>query len=162
CAETCSARSTCPSPKTRNPCVANLRITPESTSCCGPTLDPFSNRVRSLTLIVENCFLNGALVNPRFGIRRCNGIWPPSNPRFWLLPERDHIPLLPRAAVFPCPEPGPRPMRFVLCVDPGSGRSVLMPAMLLLQNSYQVRNFCDHTSNRRRILSFSNPIQFSH
>src|SRR4029077_17595429 len=87
------------------------------------------------TLIVEKCFLKGALLKPRFGKRRCNGICPPSNPRFWLLPERDHIPLLPRPAVFPRPEPGPRPMRFVLCVEPGFGRSVCMPAIFTAPES---------------------------
>src|SRR6476660_7501521 len=79
-----------------------------------------------------------------------------------MLPDRDHIPLCPRAAVFPCPEPGPRPMRFVLCVDPGSGRSVLIPDIyLLLQNPQQVRNLCDHASNCGCILSFANGIQLS-
>src|SRR5207244_207479 len=120
---------------------------------------PFSNFARSLTLIVECFFLNTAFVKPRFGIRRCRGIWPPSNPRFWLLPERDHIPLFPRPAVLPRPEPGPRPILFVLCVDPGSGLRVLIPDMLLLQDAHQMRHLCDHSASRGRIDDLTNGIQ---
>ena len=41
------------------------------------------------------------LWNPRLGTRRCSGIWPPSNPRFCLNPDRDCAPLWPRPAVLP-------------------------------------------------------------
>jgi hypothetical protein len=51
-------------------------------------------------------------VNPRYGKRRCSGIWPPSKPRIRLEPERDPWPLCPRVDVFPCPEPMPRPTRY--------------------------------------------------
>src|SRR4051795_9136660 len=51
------------------------------------------------------------LVKPRFGSRRCSGIWPPSNPRIKLKPERDPWPLWPRAEVLPMPDPIPRPTR---------------------------------------------------
>src|ERR1700729_4439855 len=54
------------------------------------------------------------LVKPRLGKRRCNGIWPPSNPRIMCDPERERFPLCPRAEVFPMPEPIPRPTRFLL------------------------------------------------
>src|SRR5438105_2048237 len=135
---------------------------PFSRSCSGPTLDPLSNFSRSLTLIVENVFFKTAFVKPRFGMRRCNGICPPSKPRFWLLPERDHMPSCPRPAVFPCPEPGPRPILFTLCVDPGFGLSVLMPDInLLLQNPHQMRNFCDHPSDGRCVFSFTRCIQLA-
>src|SRR5262249_38675411 len=126
---------TAPSPRMRKPFFATLRMMPLSTSSCGPTFDPVSNFDRSLTLTVENFFLKIAFVNPRFGIRRCNGIWPPSKPRFWLLPDRDHMPLLPRAAVFPWPLPGPRPIRFVLCVEPGFGFRVLIPDIITAPGS---------------------------
>src|SRR6266853_1065772 len=56
-------------------------------------------------------------VKPRFGKRRCNGIWPPSNPRISLAPDRDHCPLCPRVEVLPMPEPMPRPTRFFFSVD---------------------------------------------
>src|SRR5271155_2398231 len=54
------------------------------------------------------------LVKPRFGSRRCSGIWPPSNPRIIREPERDRCPLCPRVEVLPMPEPIPRPTRFLL------------------------------------------------
>jgi hypothetical protein len=56
-------------------------------------------------------------VNPRFGTRRCNGIWPPSNPRINRAPDRDHCPLWPRVDVLPMPDPMPRPTRFFFSVD---------------------------------------------
>src|SRR5208337_3419113 len=57
------------------------------------------------------------LVKPRFGTRRCNGIWPPSNPRISRAPDRDHCPLCPRVEVLPMPDPMPRPTRFFFSVD---------------------------------------------
>src|SRR4029077_2029688 len=53
------------------------------------------------------------LVNPRFGMRRCKGIWPPSNPRIMREPLRERWPLCPRVEVLPMPEPMPRPTRFL-------------------------------------------------
>src|SRR6202034_78085 len=53
------------------------------------------------------------LVKPRFGMRRCSGIWPPSKPRIRLDPDRDPCPLCPRPEVFPVPDPMPRPTRFL-------------------------------------------------
>ena len=32
-------------------------------------------------------------LKPRFGRRRCNGIWPPSKPTLWKPPARDFCPL---------------------------------------------------------------------
>src|ERR1700753_1848811 len=51
------------------------------------------------------------LVKPRWGRRRCSGIWPPSKPRIRLEPEREPWPLWPRGEVLPMPEPIPRPTR---------------------------------------------------
>src|SRR5262249_28675475 len=138
------ARSMVPSPSTRSPWLATFLKTPALTSSCGPTLEPFSNLARSLTLIVVCFFLKTAFEKPRFGMRRCSGICPPSKPLFWELPERDHIPLLPRAAVLPCPLPGPRPILFVLCVDPGSGFSVLMPDIKLTPKTADERVAVEH------------------
>src|SRR5208283_1635646 len=56
-------------------------------------------------------------LKPRFGTRRCNGIWPPSKPRNSREPERDRCPLWPRVEVLPMPEPIPRPTRFFFSVD---------------------------------------------
>src|SRR6516225_3089874 len=69
--------------------------------------------------------MRNGLWKPRFGTRRCNGIWPPSNPRLNLNPDRDFAPLFPRPAVFPCPDPWPRPMRFFACFMPFGGRRLL-------------------------------------
>src|SRR5262245_36020101 len=59
-------------------------------------------------------------------------------------------------------------MRFVLCVEPGSGRSVLIPAIKSLrfcrgglQYPQQMRNLCDHSANCGSIFGFPNRIQFS-
>ena len=49
---------------------------------------------------------------PRFGRRRCSGIWPPSKPTLWKPPARAFWPLWPRPAVLPRPQPMPRPTRF--------------------------------------------------
>src|SRR5256885_12111875 len=51
------------------------------------------------------------LVKPRFGMRRCKGIWPPSKPRIMREPERERWPLWPRVEVLPMPLPMPRPTR---------------------------------------------------
>lgn len=65
-------------------------------------------------------------VNPRFGSRRCSGIWPPSKPGLIREPARDRWPFEPRVAVFPCPEPMPWPMRLRRLEAPRGGRSVPM------------------------------------
>src|SRR5689334_24067173 len=64
------------------------------------------------------------LVNPRFGRRRCKGIWPPSKPRIMREPERERWPLWPRAEVLPMPLPMPRPTRFLFDVAPLGGLKV--------------------------------------
>ena len=60
--------------------------------------------------------LRKILVNPRLGMRRCNGIWPPSKPRIMREPLRERWPLCPRVEVLPMPEPMPRPTRFLFSV----------------------------------------------
>src|SRR5580704_16227191 len=55
--------------------------------------------------------LRKMLVKPRFGMRRCSGIWPPSKPRIMREPVRERCPLCPRVDVLPMPEPMPRPTR---------------------------------------------------
>src|ERR1039458_3915328 len=55
--------------------------------------------------------LRKMLVKPRFGMRRCSGIWPPSKPRIMREPVRERCPLCPRVDVLPMPEPIPRPTR---------------------------------------------------
>src|SRR5215467_5476458 len=65
-------------------------------------------------------FRNG-FVNPYLGTRRMSGIWPPSNPGCLPPPERANNPLCPLVAVFPCPDPGPRPIRFRFFLAPFAG-----------------------------------------
>src|SRR5438477_5935218 len=55
--------------------------------------------------------LRKTLVNPRLGMRRWRGIWPPSKPRIMREPERERCPLCPRVEVLPMPLPMPRPTR---------------------------------------------------
>src|SRR5258705_19231 len=64
--------------------------------------------------------LNG-LVKPRLGMRRMRGICPPSNPGRVEPPERAVWPLPPRPAVFPMPDPGPRPLRMRARWEPRGG-----------------------------------------
>ena len=68
-----------------------------------------------------NSFLKRAFVNPRLGTRRWSGIWPPSNPGFWLKPLRLFWPFSPRPDVLPSPLPGPRPTRLRLRTLPRAG-----------------------------------------
>src|ERR1700729_361554 len=58
------------------------------------------------------------LLKPRFGSRRCSGIWPPSKP-LMRTPERAVWPLPPRPACLPLPEPMPRPTRMRGLDEPG-------------------------------------------
>ena len=62
------------------------------------------------------------LRKPRFGRRRCSGIWPPSKP-LMRTPERAVWPLPPRPPVLPLPEPMPRPMRLRALREPALSAS---------------------------------------
>src|SRR5580692_5120349 len=74
-------------------------------ACSSP---PSSTRRSRLTMLNS---LRKILVKPRFGMRRCSGIWPPSKPRIKRIPVRERWPLCPRVDVLPMPEPIPRPTR---------------------------------------------------
>src|SRR5262249_18615521 len=104
--------------------------------------------------------------------------WPPSNPRLNLKPDRDFAPLCPRLAVFPDPDPWPRPMRFFACFIPLGGRRLLRPIcwlptigelvnwrmgecthqfttspiLQLICHLYQVPHLVDHAPHGRRVL----------
>src|SRR5262249_35797757 len=82
-------------------------------------------------------------------MRRCSGIWPPSNPRLNLNPDRDLAPLCPRPAVFPDPEPWPRPMRFFACFMPRGGLRLLR-GMALLGDLHQVSHLVNHPARGGR------------
>src|SRR5207253_1722704 len=77
-------------------------------------------RSRSPTLISAYSTRNG-FVNPRLGMRRWIGIWPPSNPMKFMLPVRAFWPLPPRPAVLPSPLAWPRPTRFFSFPPPPPG-----------------------------------------
>src|SRR6201996_3521728 len=101
------------------------------------------------------------LLKPRFGRRRCNGIWPPSKP-LMRTPERAVWPLPPRPEVLPLPEPMPRPTRIRFLREPAlSAISLSFIAKFLLSKENDldrkpVPTFRDHallvslTSRRRR------------
>src|SRR3989338_7651248 len=61
------------------------------------------------------------LVNPRLGMRRIRGVWPPSKPMSLPSPERERWPFGPRVAVWPVPEPSPMPRRIGRRREPGTG-----------------------------------------
>jgi hypothetical protein len=58
-------------------------------------------------------------VKPRFGVSLYNGVWPPMNARCGPPPARDFWPFCPLPALFPIPEPIPRPLRFRNLLFPG-------------------------------------------
>src|SRR5262249_35244840 len=102
--------------------VAPPGTIPFSRSRSGVTTVPASNFAPSVSRLTTSYATRNGLWKPRFGTRRCSGIWPPSNPRLNLKPERDFAPLCPRPAVLPLPDPWPRPIRFFACFIPLGGR----------------------------------------
>src|SRR5208282_4174716 len=86
----------------------------------GEIVSPASKTFRLSTLITAYVFESGA-ENPRFGSRRCSGIWPPSNPGRREYPRRDCCPLLPAPEVLPIFEPIPRPTRTLRWREPRGG-----------------------------------------
>src|SRR6476660_8267556 len=94
------------------------------------------------------------LLKPRFGKRRCSGIWPPSNP-LMATPVRAFWPLTPRPAVLPLPEPMPRPTRMRALREPGlsaNSLSFMMFSSSLVDDPDEVRDLADHAAHGRRIL----------
>src|ERR1700737_2349158 len=103
------------------------------------------------------------LLKPRFGRRRCSGIWPPSKP-LMRTPERAVWPLPPRPAVLPLPEPMPRPTRMRFLREPAlSAISLsfiaLSPyfSLFLVDDADEVLNLGDHAANSRRVLQLGDP-----
>src|SRR5258705_2858743 len=109
CACTVSAAVNSPSPSTFTGCLP--LITPALRSTSGVMV--VSPRVASFSRFTMLNSWRKMLVNPRLGMRRCKGIWPPSKPRIMREPLRERWPLWPRVEVLPMPEPIPRPTRFL-------------------------------------------------
>src|SRR6202030_4689190 len=97
--------------------------------------------------------LADGLTNPRFGRRRCRGIWPPSKP-LMRTPERAVWPLPPRPACLPLPEPMPRPTRMRAFDDPGLSRislSFMAASILAVDDAHEMRDFGDHSAIGRSV-----------
>ena len=115
-------------------CFVILPLPRSLTTCRCPRTSPLLRSVDSLThepslkhssklptLTIPTFSLKRELLKPRFGKRRINGIWPPSNPGRILPPERALCPLCPLVEVFPWPLLSPIPRRFLRCLAPGRG-----------------------------------------
>src|SRR6476620_11635175 len=106
------------------------------------------------------------LLKPRFGRRRCSGIWPPSKP-LMATPERDVWPLTPRPPVLPLPEPIPRPTRMRFLVGPALSQKKLsfMSAPSLRRvivvgdDANEMLDLFDHPANRRGIGEGRGPVE---
>src|SRR6516225_6570575 len=109
CALTVRATFNSPSPRTFTGSFALM--TPALRRTSGVIVVSPSSASRSRLTIANS--LRKMFVKPRFGMRRCSGIWPPSNPRIMREPLRERCPLCPRVDVLPMPEPMPRPTRFL-------------------------------------------------
>src|SRR5450432_1700791 len=121
------------------------------------------------------------LVKPRFGRRRCSGIWPPSKP-LMRTPERAVWPLPPRPAVLPLPEPMPRPTRMRFLREPALSAISLSfivrvlylwsmiatenrlpafrdhaPILFLVDDADEMLNLGDHAANCRGVLQLGDP-----
>src|SRR3954463_16427124 len=94
------------------------------------------------------------LLKPRFGNRRCSGIWPPSKP-LMRTPERAVWPLPPRPPVLPAPEPMPRPMRKRFFREPCFGAisfSFIAVSLFPVHNADEMLHLVDHPARHRIVL----------
>src|SRR5277367_3667734 len=92
-------------------------------------------------------------VKPRFGRRRCRGIWPPSKP-LMRTPERAVWPLPPRPDCLPLPEPMPRPTRMRDFDDPGLSLislSFMAASLLAVDDAHEMRDLGDHAAIGGRV-----------
>src|SRR5262249_38689278 len=88
---------------------------------------------------------NGLLKPRAFGVRRCSGVWPPSNRGLMLL--RAPWPLLPRPAVLPPLPAMPRPTRRRAVLAPGAGfRSWIFMSGDLFHTD-EMRHASDHPAD---------------
>src|SRR5262249_12183612 len=118
-AETVSALPISPPPRILTGRLARARRF--SARAAGVTADPASKRSRSERFTMSYS-TRKMLVNPRLGMRRWSGIWPPSNPRMWREPGLGFCPFLPRPPPLPCPPPRAPPPPLAASVAPRQGR----------------------------------------
>src|SRR6478735_4560317 len=90
------------------------------------------------------------LLKPRFGIRMCSGIWPPSKP-YTFVPVRAFAPFTPRPDVLPRPEDEPRPTRVLRLWAPGLLESSFSFMSLIFHDLDQVLYSPDHAAHGRGI-----------
>src|SRR5438067_3329882 len=147
CARTVSAFVTSPRASTLTGRSAPW-TSPRSRRSSGVTTAPASNFAPSASRLTTAYSTRNGLWKPRFGTRRCSGIWPPSKPRLNLNPDRDFAPLCPRPAVLPLPDPWPRPIRFFGCFIPAGGRRLFRAMSFHLD---EVTNLVNHAARRRRV-----------
>ncbi len=112
--------------------------------------------------------LRKMLVKPRFGKRRCSGIWPPSNP-LMVTPVRDFCPFTPRPPVLPSPEPMPRPTRLRTLKAPGIVGNIVQfhgvqspvpnSFLSLVDDAHEMLDLGDHAARRRSVLQRGAPMQ---
>src|SRR5579859_6415300 len=168
-----------PSPRIFTCCW--VRTKPCARSSSGVTVSPAGKTFKSCTLITSKVVPNG-LRKPRLGMRRCSGIWPPSNPRRREYPRRDFWPLFPLPAVRPSLEPIPRPTRTLRWREPRGGRRVsrltelrvsffallavrfdffltIFLAIKLFHHFHKMPHLEDHAASLRRILALDHLIQ---
>ena len=121
-----------PSPRTFTRASACLmmplafRLSPSTTS-------PASNfSSRRLTLTGRYSTRLRFLKPGSFGRRIARGVWPPSKRGPLPPPARDFWPFMPRPAVLPVPEAGPRPTRLRFLVAPAAGEILQFHVLQLL------------------------------
>src|SRR5258707_14522407 len=148
-----------PRPSSRTPPLAR-RMAPDFTSDSALTTSLASSVLASIAPWIRSRLISAnstrkILVKPRFGSRRCSGIWPPSKP-LMRTPERAGWPLPPRPAVLPLPEPMPRPTRMRFLREPAlsaiSLSFIALSPLFLVDNADEVLNLGDHAANRRGVL----------
>src|SRR4051812_30484821 len=170
-----------PRPSRRMPPLAR-RTTPDFTSDSALMVPPASMVLASMAPCSRSRLISAnstrkMLLKPRFGSRRCSGIWPPSKP-LMRTPERAVWPLPPRPACLPLPEPMPRPTRMRFLREPALSaislsfivrflypRPVICTEQLRdhatslfpVDDADEVLNLGDHAANCRRILQLGDP-----
>src|SRR5690606_8733850 len=118
CALTCTATEISPLPSTLT--GRSGRTAPAATSSSTPIAPPSGKSEFSRSRLTTWYSTRNGLEKPfSFGILRCSGMLPPSNPGRMFF--RAFEPLVPRPAVLPL-EPSPRPTRVFGVFAPGAGR----------------------------------------